>query len=58
MNKDVKHAISQTKDYACSSEFGKDFAKNAALTGIGLLAGRFILNLLDIALNNITSETK
>lgn len=54
MNKNVKHAISQTKDYACSSKFGKDFAKQTALTGIGLILGTFILNVLD----NITSENK
>ena len=54
MNKNVKHAISQTKDYACSSKFGKDFAKNAAVGGIGLILGTFILNVLD----NITIENK
>ena len=54
MNKNVKHAISQTKDYACSSEFGKDFAKQTALTGIGLIVAKFVWNVLD----NITSETK
>lgn len=54
MNKNVKHAITQTKDYACSSEFGKDFAKQTALTGIGIIIGKFIFHVLD----NITSETK
>ena len=47
MNKNVKHAISQTKDYACSSKFGKDFAKNAAVGGIGLILATFVWNVID-----------
>lgn len=54
MNKNVKHAISQTKDYACSSEFGKDFAKKAVLAGIGTLIGVFLANVV----NNFTDENK
>ena len=38
----VKHSITQTKDYACSSEYVKDIAKNAAWASVGYLAGAFI----------------
>ena len=42
----VKHSITQTKDYACSSEYVKDIAKNAAWASVGYLAGTFIKNII------------
>ena len=42
----VKHSITQTKDYACSSEYVKDIAKNAAWASVGYLAGAFIKNII------------
>ena len=40
----VKHSITQTKDYACSSEYVKDIAKNAAWGTVAYLAVEFIKN--------------
>ena len=51
MNKIIKHSITQTKDYACSSDFAKDIAKNAALAAVGYLAGAFIKNVINNYLN-------
>ena len=42
----VKHSITQTKDYACSSEYVKDIAKNAAWASVGYLVGAFIKNII------------
>jgi len=53
MNKNVKRAISQTKGYACSSEFGKDFAKNVAISGIGLILATFVWNVIDNYIDEI-----
>lgn len=47
MNKIVKHSISQTKDFACSSEFAKLFARQTVLVGIGLLLGEFVGHAID-----------
>lgn len=49
----VKHSISQTKDYVCSSEYVKDIAKNAAWASVGYLAGAFIKNVI---MNYINEE--
>ena len=42
----VKHSITQTKDYACSSEYVKDIAKSAAWASVGYLVGAFINNII------------
>ena len=42
----VKHSITQTKDYACSSEYVKDIAKNAAWSSVVCLAGAFLKNVI------------
>ena len=46
MNKIVKHSITQTKDYACSSDFAKDIAKNVVWASAGYLVGAFIKNVV------------
>ena len=42
----VKHSITQTKGYACSSEYVKDIAKSAAWASVGYLVGAFINNII------------
>lgn len=51
MNKIVKHSITQTKDYACSSDFAKDIAKNAVWASAGYLVGAFIKNVINNYIN-------
>lgn len=52
MNKFVKHSITQTKDYACSSEYAKDIAKNAIGASVGCLVAVFLKNVLINYLND------
>ena len=52
MNKFVKHSITQTKDYACSSEYAKDIAKNAIGASVGCLVAVFLKNVLMNYLND------
>ena len=52
MNKFVKQSITQTKDYACSSEYAKSIAKNAIGTSVGCLVAVFLKNVLMNYLND------
>ena len=52
MNKFVKQSITQTKDYACSSEYAKDIAKNAIGASVGCLVAVFLKNVLMNYLND------
>ena len=52
MNKFVKHSITQTKDYACSSEYAKNIAKNVVGSSVGLLVAVFLKNVLMNYLND------
>ena len=52
MNKFVKHSITQTKDYACSSEYAKNIAKNVVGSSVGLLVAVFLKNVLINYLND------
>ena len=52
MNKFVKHSITQTKDYACSSEYAKNIARNVVGSSVGLLAAVFLKNVLMNYLND------
>ena len=52
MNKFVKQSITQTKDYACSSEYAKNIAKNVVGSSVGLLVAVFLKNVLMNYLND------
>ena len=52
MNKFVKQSITQTKDYACSSEYAKSIAKSAIGTSVGCLVAVFLKNVLMNYLND------
>ena len=52
MNKFVKHSITQTKDYACSSEYAKEIAKSAIGSSVGILVAVFLKNVLMNYLND------
>ena len=52
MNKFVKHSITQTKDYACSSEYAKDIARNTVMSSVGFLVAAFLKNVLMNYLND------
>ena len=52
MNKFVKNSITQTKDYACSSEYAKEIAKSAIGSSVGILVAVFLKNVLINYLND------
>ena len=52
MKKFVKHSITQTKDYACSSEYAKDIARNTVMSSVGFLVAAFLKNVLMNYLND------
>jgi len=46
MKKFVKHSITQTKEYACSSGYAKDIARNAAWGTVIVLVVEFMKNVV------------
>ena len=52
MNKFVKQSITQTKDYACSSEYAKDIAKSAIAGSVTCIVTVFLNNVLTNYLND------
>ena len=46
MKKFVKHSITQTKDYACSSRYAKDIARNVVWGSVGILVAEFMRNVI------------
>ena len=51
MKKFVKHSITQTKEYACSSGYAKDIARNAVWGSVGVLVAEFMKNVVVNYLN-------
>ena len=52
MNKFVKQSITQTKDYACSSEYAKDIAQSVVGASVTCLVAVFLKNVLMNYLND------